>query len=563
MSFNTKLYFTVQIKTMRQLYHSLKEYSMNNIKKYFVKKRKGNFKRRLFVFVEHLIIISISVLGIFSFSNVPYLSDATFIFATWSVVSVIFFSLFVFIVYKYYPKNKKKLRKFVLTLSGLGFLMMAGRTIYFSLVEEDRSEQANYSELMPSEKLASLLGTSGELMAGAAKGEITPTKELFPMPLLFILKFREVNDSVFSRVLAFSDGKEQYLYISLDMTLVPEAEKTLDFINKETGIPKKNILITATHTHGVTPISLIDYKSPLDKMKVQKWYNQIKNTLIKTIAEAQSKMVPAQYGYGEGNSQVNVNRDILEGDKSILGKNLDGYSDKTLRMVKIDDLNGNNIALIVNHATHGVVMNGAIKGPSTSLTGDLPGRSATKVEAKLNGGVVLWSSSAAGDQNPKIGAQGILVDEEGNHKRFMLGEKASSIVLEHLSDEHAHDILMASQKIVANQRDITIKTQLKTIKVEAEEGAEDRNLKLQVFMLGDIAFEGVSAEIVSSIGKKLLALSPYDHTILMTMMNGYEGYIADEWQYDHDAFENGSNLKRGEGEKNLVDGFIDLFEKLK
>lgn len=31
-----------------------------------------------------------------------------------------------------------------------------------------------------------------------------------------------------------------------------------------------------------------------------------------------------------------------------------------------------------------------------------------------------------------------------------------------------------------------------------------------------------------SIGKKLLALPPYDHTIFMTMTNGYEGYIADE-----------------------------------
>ena len=522
-------------------------------------------KRWLASIVVNLCIIYISLLGIFAFSGVAYLSDATFIFATFPIISILTIVILFLIVYYYYPKNNEIFRKFIVVLSALSIVIATVRTSDFVITEGLESEKVKYSNLIPKDKKEKLIGKEGQLMAGAAKGDITPTKELFPMPLLSILKFRDINDSVYGRVLAMSDGKEQYLYISLDMTLVPEAKKTINFISKETGIDKKNILITSTHTHGVTPISLIDYKNPIDKMKVEKWYGQIKNSLIKTIAKAQSNMVPAKYGYGEGKSNININRDILDenGEKSILGRNYKGYSDKTLRMVKIDDMNDNNIALIANHATHGVVMNGAINGPSTSLTGDLPGRSATKVEEKLNGGIVFWSSGAAGDQNPKIGAQGVLVDENKKHSNFMLGKKASSVVLEHLSDEHSNDIYNYSKKIKVNNKDSLIQTKSKTVKVEAVKGYKDRQFELKVFKLGNIVFEGVSAEVVSSIGSKIIALSPYDNTILMTMMNGYNGYIADEWQYDYDAFENSSHLKRGAGEKALIKGFTDIFDQIR
>ncbi|MBO3080988.1 neutral/alkaline non-lysosomal ceramidase N-terminal domain-containing protein [Mammaliicoccus sciuri] len=536
---------------------------MTRIKSIRNRQGKKSKIRRFVSIVFNTFIIYISLLGIFAFSGVSYLSDATFIFATFPIISIFILGIFVYSIYRYYPKYKI-LRNFIVILSILSLVIAFSRTIHFATTEGIEKEEIKYSKLMPSDKQKELIGKEGQLMAGAAKGDITPTKELFPMPLLSILKFRDINDSVHNRVLAMSDGKEQYLYITLDMTLVPESEKTLNFISKETGIDKNNILITSTHTHGVTPISLMDYKNPLDKMKVEKWYGQVKNSLIKTIAKAQSNMVPAKYGYGEGKSNVNINRDILDedGEKSILGRNYEGYSDKTLRMVKIDDMNDNNIALIANHATHGVVMNGAINGPSTSLTGDLPGRSATKVEEKLNGGIVFWSSSAAGDQNPKIGAQGVLVDENKKHSNFMLGKKASSVVLEHLSDEHSNDIYNYSKKIKVNNKDSLIQTKSKTVKVEADKGYKNRQFKLKVFKLGNIAFEGVSAEVVSSIGSKIIALSPYENTILMTMMNGYNGYIADEWQYDHDAFENSSHLKRGAGEKALIKGFSDIFNQI-
>lgn len=61
--------------------------------------------------------------------------------------------------------------------------------------------------------------------------------------------------------------------------------------------------------------------------------------------------------------------------------------------------------------------------------------------------------------------------------------------------------------------------------------------KLRLFMLGDIAIQGISAEIVTSVGQQVREVSPYEKTILVSHALGYHSYVADEWEYNHDAFE--------------------------
>ena len=392
----------------------------------------------------------------------------------------------------------------------------------------------------------------GTFMAGSAKGDITPPKSMLPMPFFLILKFRRILYHVYARVLALSDGGQEYLFITLDMMGVPEAEKTLAFVSKETGIPEKNIFIAATHTHGVTPLFQAHNK------KQEKWYEIIKTTLLSTIAEARSKMVPARYGYGEGQSYINVNRD-LDGEKSVLGSNYDRPSDHTIRMVRIEDLNGKVIAFVINHATHSVITNGAITRLGATWTGDLAGITSVKIEDAVEGAVALWTMGAAGDQNPRIMAQfGLQIAEERKAPKNL--GKVAFAMLEYVSEEHVRDIMAANRNIESDQTSPAIYTAERIVPVPTKTGDEDIAYKLRLFTLGDIAIQGISAEIVTSIGKAVTETSPYRNTMLVTVANGYNGYVADKWEHEHEAFEVGSSRTvEGEAQKAFVNTFTEMF----
>ena len=401
-------------------------------------------------------------------------------------------------------------------------------------------------------------------LAGAARGNITPSKKLMPMPLIWGIRFTKVLDSVHVRVLAMSDGVRQSLFIVFEMTLVPYADETLDFVAEHTGIPKEQIFLAATHTHGVTPVSLGVYKeNSRAEKKCRRWYKEIILPSLKdTIRRAQSRMVPARYGYGTGKSCVNVNRDAVFGNESRLGSNFDRPSDRTIRMVRIETLNGKLIALIVNYACHAVVMNGCLRGLSTGLTGDLPGRTCSKLEAESGGGIVLWCSGASGDQNPRIMTQYGGTREKGKPVLKNLG-KAGYTILEYLSDEHARDIRRAARDIRCTQTGGTIYCAEKNVTVPAKDGKSSGiPYTLRLFMLGDIAFEGISAEIVTSVGKAVREVSPYEKTILVSHALGYQGYVADDWEYDHNAFEAGnSKTAKGAAQKEFISGFQELFRE--
>ena len=398
-------------------------------------------------------------------------------------------------------------------------------------------------------------------LAGAAKGEITPKKELLPMPLIWGIRFNEVLDPLYVRAIAMSDGVRQCLFVTFEITAVPYAEETLEFLEKETGIPKTYIFLCAIHTHGITPYLPGFYKeTSRAEKKSRRWYEDIKCVLADTVKKALASMVPAKIGYGTGASYFNVCRDGVFGDVSKMGINYDHPSDHTIRMVRFDDMEGKTIALIANFACHAVIMNGCLrKGLKTPITGDFPGRTCAKLEEQMDSAVVLWCSGAAGDQNPWIMSQ-CAMEENGKYKNKNIG-KVAEWILEHLSREHARDILEANSRIICDMADGSILCKEKIVPVEAKkDGEKEIPYTLRLLQIGDIAFEGISAEIVTSVGKAVREVSPLEKTILVSHANGYHGYVADDWEFEHNAFEAGNCLsKKGMAQTAFVKGFQELF----
>ncbi|OUP83984.1 hypothetical protein B5F07_09025 [Lachnoclostridium sp. An169] len=402
--------------------------------------------------------------------------------------------------------------------------------------------------------------------AGAAKGDITPAEELFPIPFIGPIAIDRVCDRIYVRALMMDDGSSRILFMTLDVCILPHYKEMEKLISEETGIPQDHIFMAATHTHEVPITGAGDYlEGVTEEPKRRKWYEALLKTVLDTAKEAERNLRPARIGYGTGKSYVNANRDALpreKGGKSEIGINFERPSDKTLALVRIEDLDGKTIALIINYAVHAVVLNGCIVEGGIGLSGDLPGRTSALLEEKIDGAVVLWTSGAAGDQNPRIMGQYGIEIRDGNPYLKNLEEKGY-MILDFLTAEHVEDILEVNDRIVCEEEEAEIYSAERTAVCPGRKAEKDPvSYTLRLLTVGEIAFEGISAEVVTSVGKAVREDSPYRKTILVSHACGYCGYVPDDWEYEHDAFEaEGTPVKQGYAQPAFIRGFRELFKE--
>ena len=404
--------------------------------------------------------------------------------------------------------------------------------------------------------------------AGAAKGDITPDESLLPLPFFGPIKINRVDSRLHVRALALCDGERKSLLVTVDLTMILFMEELLKKISAETGIPKEYIFIAATHTHEAPIVGMeaftgtdLSTDSDEEKKKIAVWAGKLRNTIVETTKQAVSAMKPAKLGYGTGKSYINVNRDaLLENGKSELGNNYERPSDKTLHVVRIEDLEGKTIAWVINYAVHAVAMNGCLIDGCIGINSDIPGNTAEALEENEQGAVALWTSGAAGDQNPRNMTNYGYQMVDGEMKYCNIGE-TGYLVLDALVKEHVRDILAVDKKITCTERQAGLFGAEKIVMcpLKDQEG-QFLPYVLRIFMIGDLALEGVSAEVVTSIGKVACEVSPYKKTMMITHALGYCGYVADEWEYEHEAFEVGNSpVGKGVAQPLFEEAFKELF----
>ena len=183
--------------------------------------------------------------------------------------------------------------------------------------------------------------------------------------------FKGIHDPIYVRAIVVDDGTTQAALVAWELIFVPDAvwAEVSPRIAAETGIRPENLILAAVHDHGA-PIRAGDYAK------------KVEDAAIEAIRLAKSRLQPAKFGYGTGTAYVNVNRRELTPSQGWwLGYNEKGASDKTVHVLRFDDLAGKPIAFLVNYAVHVVVM-----GPDNyQITGDLAGATSRFVEQHYAG----------------------------------------------------------------------------------------------------------------------------------------------------------------------------------
>jgi hypothetical protein len=411
---------------------------------------------------------------------------------------------------------------------------------------------------------------SAVLRAGAARIEITPAPDA-SLPMSGYAGrtqgFKGIHDPIHVRAIVIDDGTTLAAVVAWELIFVPDAvwAEVSPRIASEAGIHPENLILAAVHDHGAPSVTG-DYA------------RKVENAATETIRLAKSRLQPARFGYGSGKAYVNVNRRELTPTQGWwLGFNENGQSDKTVHVLRFEDLAGRPIAFLINYAVHAVVM-----GPDNyQITGDLAGATSRFVEQhylgkdKIRGDagprmrlrpeertsgevVAVWTSGAAGDQNPVSTASGedfTMVDALGK----ILGEEVVRVAGSIRTSPEAQ-IRGSHQVVTCPGRTV-------------EDGPRPRadykfidaapvTIRLELLMLGDVALAGVSGEVLSPIYQHLRKQSPVPRTIMITHANGSSGYIPDDAGFEQIGYEvTTSRLKPGCAENAIVDGVIELMQR--
>ncbi len=421
---------------------------------------------------------------------------------------------------------------------------------------------------------------AGSLRAGAARVDITPPGDA-ALPMNGYAGrtqgFRAIHDPVYVRAIVLDDGATQAALVAWESLNVPDAvwAEVSARVATDLKIRPENLLLAAVHDHAAPTLDLSDQAPPATAAYTRK----VEDDAVEAIRRAQSRLQPARFGIGSGTAYLNINRRESTGDGGwALGFNEHGPSDKTVTVLRFDDMAGKPIAFYINYPVHAVVM-----GPQNyQVSGDLAGATSRFVEQHYqgkdhprsdagprmqmraadavgeDGAVAVWTSGAAGDQNPVSSASGedfTLVDALGK----ILGEE---VVRVSAGIKTAPEV-----KIAGVQEVVTCPGR------RVEPGSSQRagyrfsdtapvNIRLSLLMLDRIALAGVSGEVFTLIAQRLQAESPFRQTVMVTHANGSSGYIPNDAAFPQISYEiTTSHLKPGCAEDAIVNGFLDLMRR--
>ena len=275
-------------------------------------------------------------------------------------------------------------------------------------------------------------GWAEELKAGATCVDITPPvgHQLWGLASR-VGPSTGILDPLYARVLVLKSASTSLALVALDLGRTFDVEHLAELrsrVKTESGI--QHVIFAASHTHNGP--------TPLNKKYIQpgsnRWEPRALDAIARAIHEAYRKAVPCYIGAAKGNASVGHNRqDPAGGLWTNEIRNSTYPRDPVVQVLRIDQIGGKPIAVVVNYAAHPVVLD---SDNSTEYSADFPGAMAEYVEKSLPGSpVCLFIQGACGDINSRYlgqypstergpGYYGVLV-----HEMRQLGRELGSEVL--------------------------------------------------------------------------------------------------------------------------------------
>jgi len=449
--------------------------------------------------------------------------------------------------------------------------------------------------------------------AGAATSNITPFLGTSLIGGFSPRGSTYIHDELHVRCLVLDDGETKLVFAIIDNVQIPHEvyDAAKDLIHKNTGLPREQMMMSATHTHSAPSLRGTSYtilNQPLDDY--QKF---VVRRIADGVQRAMHNLELARIAWGAGEVPQHVfnRRWLLKdgktvtspyGDEDIAVMNPGRYVKDLLKpagpvnpkvyFLSVESTDGRPIALLANHWLHYV--GGVGKG---HISADYFGVFSERIGQLLKSNnqdpplVGMLSNGPSGDINNNDYAN------YGKQKRYERYEKMR-VVAEDLTQE----VLRVRKtikhqdwvKLGAAQAEMTLRyrrpnaEQLKRAKgilenpqPESREYARQaifarraidvaafpETLKIapQVFRIGDLGIAALPFEVFTEIGLEIEKRSPFQQTFTIELANGGNGYLPSPRQHELGGYETWLTVNRVEKQASpkIVDMLIELFNQLR
>ena len=394
------------------------------------------------------------------------------------------------------------------------------------------------------------------LKAGAAKVDITP-KDLTGLIGEAVTTFTGVHDHIYARAVVLDNGTNSAAIVSVDLNEIGSTLSIRERIAKELAIPADHIMIAATVNHDAPRSGPITPGSPAareGKPKTTPAYTQqVDESIFEAVRQAKAAMQPARMGFATGNVDVAINRASRDQVAWGGGPIEDGYVDKTVWVVKFEDMSGVPIAILMNAAVHS---NATAGQPDNNIAGDIAGVAEHYVEHQFKDKVVaLWTMSASADAYPKFNRK---MDQSGDPDAGYKAQElmGTTVGAEVMTVVKAISNMTPVVNIAAAERAVPCALNPNYINpggLHAAPGAPARpigggpgggpdlqpvkpgemlDIRLGLIRLNQFAITGVSGELGSAILVHLKKVTPFTNTVMVTAANDRDGYIPEDASWD-------------------------------
>ncbi len=237
-----------------------------------------------------------------------------------------------------------------------------------------------------------------KLQAGVAKREISPQKPIFLVGYPHVPRISTgIHDPLYASALYLDYDGEAIILIAVDILVIShETVRTCrTAITQTTGVPAKNILISATHTHsGPNTSEILMWKNdpvvPPPDPDYMRFFTQ---SIIEAAMAAKTSAVPCRLAITDGEA-YGVGRNRLSPD---------GIMDYQVGILFVQRTSDRSpLALAMIYGMHPTVLH----EDSKLVSSDFPHYTRREIEERLPGITVLYHNGTCGNLSLRYDVQG-------------------------------------------------------------------------------------------------------------------------------------------------------------
>ncbi len=436
------------------------------------------------------------------------------------------------------------------------------------------------------------------LKAGFSKIDITPPVGCYLQGHFDVRIAKKIHDRLFAKAAVLNDGKNKVCMVSCDLIGIEKQEVELarELIVKETGIPDKNIIICATHTH--TGPSLVYKKdSGITHGLDEKWLTALPSRIASAAVDAfhSARETKVACLSGEEHNVSFNRRFIMKNGKVITNPGMGnpdivkpvGPIDPELGVLAFGDDYNKIDGLIVNFALHTDTVDGY------EVSADFPGVMNDVIAKQIGDIGFVYTSGAMGN----INHANVKRDPDKKYEYFehasrigrVLGFEVIKTVarMEKFRDDvtvsggriqaklplkdYDRNSIRKAREIVSSRTNSTdadwpghmeeFLSSLGLLRAQGL-GKDEYIAEITAIRIGDTAFVAVPCEYFVEFGLEIKKKSPFSKTFIIELGGDYLGYIARKESFQQGGYESTGAAFKPETGYILRDKAIELLNTL-